>query len=192
MLRRLVVLLVRTLAVCTAGHTDGVVHPYFEHPMGQMHYFDLTGFSVTISLQSDGSTNFVAVVPPSGTDCNPTEADGEAASRSFDCAGVQGRLRYTGSGHLMCHVAATFSFRAAVANDVFVVTVGKNGTRLLDARTLVTLGNTIDHGASIHAYPFMENGDYLEIMVANTTRTARLRDRPPGRRTRSRCHASGH
>lgn len=176
MLKRLAVLLaVALLVVPSVGSQvnqttfPSNTHPSFSMPMGQMHYFDLTGFTVTVGSQSNGTTNFVAAVPGSGTDCNPTEADGEAASRNFDCGGVQGRLRYTGSGPLMCHVAATFSFRAATGNDIFVIAVLKNGVLLQDSRVLATLASNVDHGASIHAFPTMTNGDYIEIAIANTT-----------------------
>lgn len=145
------------------------VYPVMPIPMAQMHYFSLTGFTVTISSQSDGSTNLVVVTPPSGTDCNLTDAgDGEAVSTLFDCP-AQGRLRYIGTPPMRFHVAATFSFQAATANDVFVIAVAKNGTVLQDSRALVALGLGITHGASIHAFPELATGDYIEIIVGNTT-----------------------
>lgn len=135
--------------------------PMDMHPMGQMSYFNLTGFTVTIGSQSNGSNNFVAVTPGSGTVAS-------TLNRHFDCP-VEGRLRYKGSDTRLFHIAATFSFRAATAGDIFVVSIAKNGTVLEDSKALATLTATVDHGASIHAYTSMSNGDYLEFYVANTS-----------------------
>lgn len=140
-------------------HTVADLHPdgRLVLPMGEASYFDLTGTSITISGTSDGSTNMVVINPT--TSFNGTDFDNGGADT--------GRIRYTGATTRMCHIAVTMSGAPATSNDVFVVGVAKNGTVIAASKVLGSVQNT--QWASIHLMTTVDQNDYLELYIGNTT-----------------------
>lgn len=139
--------------------TDGTFVWTDVFPMGEISYFNTTGTAITIGAQSDGSTNMVVV--------NPTTAL-TAMSQDFDNGGSNaGRLRYTGVGTKMFHIAATLSGTAATANDVFVFGVAKGGTVIAESKVLGSSGGT--QFSSLHAFTSLANNEYLEVYIGNTS-----------------------
>jgi hypothetical protein len=134
-------------------------------PMGEISYFDTTGTTVTISAQSDGSTNMVVV--------NPTTIFA-GHSNEFD-SGTSGRLRYIGKATRHFHSACTVSISSTGPNDTYVIGVAKNGTVLSATKVLNKIAATGDIASTaLHAFPEMKTGDYLELYVGNLTDTDNL------------------
>jgi len=130
-------------------------------PMGEISYFDLTGTVVTITAQSDGSTNMVKAAP--ATTLNN--------DKEFDNGGANdGRLRYTGATTRTFHVACTISIAPDSANDTFVCGIAKNGTVVAASKVLMqaTTASGI-RSTAMHGMVSLATGDYLELYIGNTT-----------------------
>jgi len=130
-------------------------------PMGEISYFDLTGTTVAIAAQSDGSTNMVKAAP--ATTLNN--------DKDFDNGGANdGRLRYTGATTRTFHVACTISIAPDAANDTFVCGISKSGTVvaaskvLLQATTMAGIRST-----ALHVMVSLATNDYLELYIGNIT-----------------------
>lgn len=130
-------------------------------PSGEVYYFNTTGTAVTISAQSDGSTNMV-VIPVVTSGNYPTETDNGGANA--------GRLRYTGSITKVFNCIATISTKPTTANDTVVLAIAKNGTAVIASKVLKTLRATTDTETIIlNALISLATNDYLEVYVGNTT-----------------------
>jgi hypothetical protein len=129
-------------------------------PMGEISYFSMTGTTVVITAESDGSTNMVKAAPVTSLD-NDKEFDNGGANN--------GRLRYTGTTTRTFHVACTISIAPASANDTFVFGVAKTGTVLASSRVLVqaTTASGI-RSTAMHVMTSLATNDYLELFVGNT------------------------
>jgi len=130
-------------------------------PMGEVSYFDTTGTTVTISAQSDGSTNMVkAAVTTAGN-----------FDHEFDNGGADnGRLRYTGAVTKVFHVACTWSSKGAASNR-YVIGVAKNGTVVAASKVMQDLTTSSVQGNAIHVVVTLATNDYLELYVGNTSGT---------------------
>jgi hypothetical protein len=87
---------------------------------------------------------------------------------------VNGRLYYTGPSERMCHIAATLEVDLTSGGPgVAQMAIAKNGTVITTSITQQTIDTGVTHEATaIHAYTMAETGDYLSIMVRNTSATA--------------------
>lgn len=133
-------------------------------PMGEIAYFNTTGTSVTISAQSDGSTNMVKVGPTTALSANAYETDNGGANT--------GILRYTGTTTKHFHVACSISFSGAVGGNVFVAGIAKNGTVIAASKVLRKVGASGDVGSTaMHVMTSMDTNDYLEVYAGNTSGT---------------------
>lgn len=130
-------------------------------PMAEASYFNTTGTAITISAQSDGSTNMV-VVAPTTTFSNDSW---------FDNGGWNTwRIRYTGATTKTFHCAITFTGAPATANDEFVFWVAKNGTTMAGCKVLQKFGTSTDSQAiAIHCMVSLATNDYIELYVGNIT-----------------------
>jgi len=133
-------------------------------PMGETNYFNTTGTAITISAQSDGSTNMVLV--------NPTTALSSGEYEFDNGGGNTGRLRYTGTTTKMFHIACTISFSPDNANDEFVVGVAKNGT-VISTSKIISKARGIGETSTtaLHVMAEMATNDYLELYVGNISGT---------------------
>jgi hypothetical protein len=132
--------------------------------MGEINYFNTTGTAITISAQSDGSTNMVLV--------NPTTALSSGEYEFDNGGGNTGRLRYTGTTTKMFHIACTISFSPDNANDEFVVGVAKNGT-VISTSKIISKARGIGETSTtaLHVMAEMATNDYLELYVGNISGT---------------------
>lgn len=139
---------------------DGLTQ--FPVPMGEASYFNTTGTAITIPGTSDGSTNMTVV--------NPTST---FAGHVFDNGGADtGRIRYTGTATMMCHVAVTMSGTPANPNDVFVLGVAKGGTVIAASKVLGSSSGT--QFSSLHVMTTLATNEYLELYIGNTTATRNM------------------
>jgi hypothetical protein len=132
-------------------------------PMGEISYFSMTGTTVVITAESDGSTNMVKAAPVTSLD-NDKEFDNGGANN--------GRLRYTGTTTRTFHVACTISIAPASANDTFVFGIAKTGAVLASSKVLVqaTTASGI-RSTAMHVMTSLATNDYLELFVGNTNDT---------------------
>lgn len=131
-------------------------------PMGEVSYFDMTGTSIAIAAQSDGSSNMVKV--------NPTTTL-SSLCEDFDNGGANdGRLRYTGRKTKLFHVACTISLAPSAAADTFVFGVAKGGTVIAASKVLYKVLNAGDtRSTALHVFVQLATNEYLELYVGNTT-----------------------
>lgn len=129
--------------------------------MGEVSYFSTTGTSISIAVQSDGSTNMVKAGPATSFS-NDLEFDNGGSNN--------GRLRYTGTRTKMFHVACTISIAPDGANDTFVLGVAKNGTVQAASKVLQKITTANDtQSTALHLMVELSTNDYLELYVGNTT-----------------------
>lgn len=145
---------VQSIIVDSSGNVTNTYR--LLQPMAEIDYFSTTGTVVTISSQSDGSTNMV-VVPVATTLDNDSGFDNGGSNN--------GRLRYIGATTRSFHVAITVSGTPAVSNDVFVFGVAKNGTP--DCKVLGSSSGT--QFSALHCMLSLAINDYIELYVGNTT-----------------------
>src|SRR5574341_1740111 len=133
--------------------------PPERSPMGEVSYYSATGTVITISAQSNGSTNMVKAAPTT---------DFTSLTRGFDNGGANnGRLRYIEGPTRMFHCALTWSLSAATANDQFVLAAFKNDALVAESRVINTLASAAIGGSAIHAFVEMATNDYIELFVGN-------------------------
>lgn len=133
-------------------------------PMGEISYFNTTGTTVTISAQSDGSTNMVKVAPTTAISASAYEFDNGGANN--------GRLRYTGTTTKQFHVACSISFKPATANDIFVIGIAKNGTVIAASKVLQQISGIAQIvSTALHVMAELATNDYLELFVGNVSDT---------------------
>lgn len=127
-------------------------------PMGEISYFNITGTLVTISAQSDGSTNMVKVAPAT-TFTNDVDFDNGGSNN--------GRLRYIGATTRTFHIAFTFSATSSTPSDVFVSGVAKNGVVQANSKVLGSSQGT--QFSALHVMLTLNPNDYLELYMGNTS-----------------------
>lgn len=131
------------------------------YPMGEVSYFNTTGTTVTISAQSNGTTNMVKCA---ATTTLNTMSD-------FDNGGGDnGRLRYIGKTPRAFHIACTISVSPVTASDQFVFGVAANGGVFASSKIIQKMGATTDaQSTAMHVMITLYPGDYLELYVGNMT-----------------------
>jgi len=137
-------------------------HERLMLPMGEVSYFSTTGTAITITTQSDGSTNMV-VVPVVTTGNFDLEFDNGGANN--------GRLRYTGAVTKVFHVACSWSL-SGTGGDIFVVGVAQNGSVIAASKVLQTEATNARNGNALHVVATLETNDYLELYIGNTSDTS--------------------
>lgn len=135
-------------------------------PMGEISYFNTTGGNITITNQSDGSTNMVQ--------CNV--ATTLANDMEFDNGGSNnGTLRYVGTTTRTFHVACTISLSqtSASSNATFVFGVAKNGTVVTSSKVLQRFTNSTSdiQSTALHVMVTLAPNEYLQFYVGNTSGT---------------------
>jgi hypothetical protein len=135
-----------------------------QFPMGEISFFNGTPKIITISSQSNGSTNMVL--------CNPTSAlTTNMMGMGFDNGGANtGRLRYTGATTRIFHVACTISVGPVTSNDQFVFGVARNGTVLSTSKVIQKTNNSGEiMSTALHVMVTLAQNEYLELYVGNMT-----------------------
>lgn len=152
------------LTVAGTAYLNGNIMPTgrLMMPMGEVNYFSTTGTTITISAQSNGSTNMVVV--PVATTLN-------SDSHEFDNGGANnGRLRYTGATTKMFHIAFSISMDSVGSGtNVYVFGIAKNGA-VGNCKTLQSIAVNGQIGStSLHCFLSLATNDYLELYVGNIT-----------------------
>jgi len=90
----------------------------------------------------------------------------------WDESGGNGRLTYTGTAPMTCHVAASVSFTVAGVNDIVHLRIGKNATAdpASEASRFVSTGADVGSTA-LHLITSVSTGDYLSLWVRNESGT---------------------
>lgn len=129
-------------------------------PMGEINYFNTTGTTVSITTQSDGSTNMVLV--------NPTTTLNNDSL--FDMS-ADGRLRYVGTTTRTFHIACTVSFDGAGSGtNVYVFGLAKSGTMVTQSKVLQSITAVGDiQSTALHVMTTLSTNQYLELYVGNLT-----------------------
>jgi len=136
-------------------------------PMGEISYFDVTGTGVSITAQSDGSTNMV-FAPLGSLSGLEYEFDDVGSGGG---APAPGNLRYTGTTTKMFHIACSLSFSGG-ANDVIVLGIAVNDTVVARSKVLRNLGGGGDVGSTaMHLMVLLAQNDTLQVYVGNTSST---------------------
>lgn len=130
-----------------------------QYPIGEVSYFNTTGYLKNIPATSDGSTNLVV--------CNPTTTF--SGNSEFDSPS-NGRLRYLGVITKFFHIACTISvFPAGTSSDNFVFAVSKNGTAMGNSKVIQRLPTGDTQSTALHVAVYLAYGDYLELSTGNLT-----------------------
>lgn len=88
----------------------------------------------------------------------------------FDESGGNGRLTYTGTAEVTCHIALSLSMTSASSNQVLHFRIGKSGTTDAASEIQRKVGTGTDVGAlAMHLITNMTNGQYLSLWVRNAT-----------------------
>lgn len=133
-------------------------------PMGEINYFNTTGVVVSISAQSNGSTNLVKVAPATSLSSDTYEFDNGGANN--------GRLRYTGATTKMFHTAFTISMDGEGAGtNLYVFGIAKNGV-VGDCKVIQSIAVSNDtQSTALHCMVSLATNDYIELYVGNLTDT---------------------
>ena len=84
--------------------------------------------------------------------------------------GTNGRLQYDGPEDRVVHLACSFSMTSSNNNQTVYFRVGKNGTSISESTINRKIGTGSDVGSSaLHVFFDVSNGDYLELMVRNSS-----------------------
>ena len=126
--------------------------------MGQIYVAATDRATVTIS----DTTNYFEVTNPVWTL--------SSGGVWVDESGGNGRLTYTGTADVMCHIACTISFTAASNNQVMHWRIGKNGTTDAASEVQRKVSTGADVGSTaLHLVTSMTTGQYLSLWVRNAT-----------------------
>jgi len=147
--------------------TTGMLTPAgkFMVPMGEVNYFSTTGTGVTITAQSNGSTNMVQAIPAS-TLVNYMDFDNGGSNNAT--------LRYTGATTRDFHIACTVSFGPLTTTSAtYVFGVAKNGVVITASKVLQRLSSSTSdiNSTALHVSTTMSTNDKLTFWVGNTTGT---------------------
>jgi hypothetical protein len=111
------------------------------------------------------------IVTP-GTYVKAAGATTELTLNDFDMP-VSNRLRYIGSGTILCVVEATVSMKAGANNQESAWRFAKNGVTIEHSQVDRKVGIGADIGAlTVIGEVTLANGDYVELWVTNETSTA--------------------
>ncbi len=137
-------------------------------PMGELSFFDFSGFTVLIPNQSAGVTgtdNMVKIDPTVGGTL-PLEVP--FVNDVFG-TGTNGRLTYQGTVARYFHIALSFSYTPGTRQDVYVFGVAKNGTVEDSSKLFIKTAGLNDHQSSaMHVLLWLEPNEYIEFFVGNT------------------------
>lgn len=132
-------------------------------PMGEISYFNYSGFTVSIpnkALGNSGNDNMVII--------NPGTANTGFVNDNFGL-GTNTRLTYLGTTGRYFHIALSFSYTPGTLNDVFVFGVAKNGLVEDSSKVFIKAGSTTDHqSTAMHVLLWLDDTDYLEFFAGNT------------------------
>lgn len=114
--------------------------------------------TTVISGISDGSTNMVESI------CSTSLS---AGAMNFDMI-ASGRLRYTGSVQVFCHVATTITLSSASANQRFVIGLAVNGTVQPNSKVMQDTQSSNDRQSmALHSYLSLTTNAYISLYVGN-------------------------
>jgi len=130
-----------------------------QYPLGQVSYFNTTGYLKNIPGTSNGSSNIIVCDAPTAF----------AGNSEFDNGGSNnGRLRYIGTITKFFHIACTISvFPSGSSSDNFVFAVSKNGTAIPESRVIQKLPTGDTQSTAMHVAVYLAYGDYLELSAGN-------------------------
>lgn len=112
----------------------------------------------TITGISDGSTNMVESVCVTSL---------SAGAMNFDMI-ASGRLRYTGSVPVFCHVAITITLSSVSANQRFVLGSAVNGTVQHNSKVMQDTQSSNDRQTvALHSYLSLTTNSYISLYVGN-------------------------
>lgn len=138
-------------------------------PMGEISYFNFTGFTVNVLDDADGITgndNMVKINPTSGT---------VFVNDGFG-TGTNSRLTYTGATGRYFHIALSFSYSPVNDNDPFVFGVAQNGLVKDSSKLFTTTGGELNYqSTAMHVLLFLEQNDYVEFWVGNLSNDRDIR-----------------
>ena len=126
-------------------------------PMGEISYFNTTGTLITMSSQSNGSNNMVAV--------NPATALTTGVYEFSNGGSNDGTLQYTGAKTKMFHIAVTISGTPQTGNNVFVFGVALNGTVIPTGKVLGSSSGT--QFSSLHIMLELKMNDKIQLQMGN-------------------------
>lgn len=125
---------------------------------------EITGFmpniatTTVISGISDGYTNMVESI------CSTSLS---AGAMNFDTI-ASGRLRYTGSVQVFCHVSTTITLSSASANQRFVIGLAVNGTVQANSKVMQDTQSSNDRQTvALHSYFPLTTNAYISLYVGN-------------------------
>lgn len=118
------------------------------------------------------STSAPTTIVTPGTFAKAAGTTTELTLNDFDMP-ASNRLRYTGSGTLLCVVEATVSMTAGANNQLVCWRIAKNGVTIEHSEVERKVGTGADVGAlAVMAEAELVNGDYVELHCTNETSTA--------------------
>lgn len=153
-----------TGANVTSGSDPGHTHTGYVSAIsrGEVYYFNTTGQFLSISAQSDGSTNMVHAGPASTL----------ANAQDFDNGGSNdGTLRYTGSTTRYFAVSATVSYRQATGGSQFVWGLAKNGSVITNSKVLNYTDGTNKDAIALQCIVELAQYDHVRVYAGNMSDT---------------------
>lgn len=88
----------------------------------------------------------------------------------FDESAGNGRLTYTGTQPIMCHIACSFSFTTANNQRLIHGRLGVSGTTNPASEAQRWASNAADVGSTaMHLVAALSNGDYVSMFVRNSS-----------------------
>jgi hypothetical protein len=147
----------------TTAANVAITIPNMAEAMGEITEFSATMPTTTsFSSISDGNTNMVETV-------SSTTLSGGAMYMDMP---VSGRLRYTGTPTVFCHVAATFTMSSAMANQRFVIGLAIDGVVQPNSKVMQDTQSAADRQTTaMHAYLQMTTNSYVSLFVGNMIST---------------------
>jgi hypothetical protein len=93
----------------------------------------------------------------------------------WDESDGNGRLTYTGTVAMTCHIACTISYTCASSSQVLHWRIGKNGTTDEAGEVQDKIGTGTDvQSTAIHLITSVSNGDHISLFARNATSTANV------------------
>jgi len=154
---------------------EGDLHPMgrLMIPMGEISYFNFTGFVVNVtglSAGASGNDNMVKINPTTGT---VFINDGLGT-------GTNSRLTYTGDTERYFHIALSFSYSPVNDNDAFVFAVaqgsGVAGAAAVkdSSKLFTTTGGELNYqSTAMHVLLKLKKDDFVEFWVGNISNSGR-------------------
>lgn len=154
-----------------ADNTAGAISP---QDMRDAIYSLVPSFGGVYVAGNSTATSIVSANTDYVTNWNSSGAQTNARQFTVSTAG---RLTYSGTVNIHCHVACTISFSVSVAASKEVqFKIYKNGsTEVAGSLTTVdTNGATVTLSTAIHCDVGLSTNDYLEVWVSNETDTTNV------------------